>query len=69
MCHETFDPPKQAGHCDKCQGELYQRDDDREETVKARLDVYARQTDPLVSFYRDRGLFVEPFWRKPGRRG
>jgi adenylate kinase len=59
MYHVTFGPPKKDGRCDRCQGELYQRDDDREETVTARLDVYARETDPLVAFYRDRGLLAE----------
>jgi len=59
MYHERFDPPKRAGVCDKCQGELYQRSDDNAETVSARLAVYERSTAPLLSYYRDRGLLYE----------
>jgi len=59
MYHELFSPPTEGGRCDRCQGELYQRDDDREETVTARLDVYARETSPLVAFYRERGILAE----------
>jgi adenylate kinase len=56
--HLEFDPPTQAGICDKCGGELYQRDDDQPETVRHRLEVYASQTAPLVQFYGDRGQLV-----------
>jgi adenylate kinase len=49
--HETFDPPSRNGICDRCSGELYQRDDDKAETVIERLRVYARDTAPLVDFY------------------
>jgi adenylate kinase len=56
--HVEFDPPTTRGICDKCGGELYQRDDDRPETVRHRLDVYADQTAPLVDFYRDAGKLV-----------
>ena len=56
--HVEFDPPTDADVCDKCGGELYQRDDDRPETVRHRLDVYADQTAPLVDFYRDAGKLV-----------
>jgi adenylate kinase len=52
MYHIEFDPPKQTGICDKCQGELYQRDDDKEETIRNRLDVYKKQTEPLVARYK-----------------
>ena len=59
-CGETFHvasrPPKRADVCDVCGGELYQRKDDTEETVKNRLSVYATQTAPLLQHYRDRGL-------------
>ena len=44
-------PPKKAGVCDKCGGELYQRDDDKVETAKKRLEVYFKQTAPLIEYY------------------
>jgi len=53
--HMSFDPPTVAGVCDDCGGELFQRDDDREETIRHRLEVYQEQTSPLVSFYADEG--------------
>ena len=53
--HLKFDPPKVDGVCDKCGGELYQRDDDNEETVKARLKVYQDQTFPLIDYYDKQG--------------
>jgi adenylate kinase len=56
--HLTFDPPQSAGVCDACGGELWQRDDDTEQTVSKRLDVYEEQTAPLVEYYRDHGLLV-----------
>jgi adenylate kinase len=59
MFHLAFDPPKKAGTCDRCGGDLFQRSDDREETIVARLDVYDRQTAPLSNFYRSRGLLRE----------
>lgn len=49
--HVMFDPPKKDGVCDKCGGELYQRDDDNETTVKSRLEVYNSQTKPLIDYY------------------
>jgi adenylate kinase len=49
-------PPTAAGVCDRCGGELYQRDDDSEATVRNRLSVYARQTAPLLDYYRGRGV-------------
>ena len=54
--HQEFDPPKEDGVCDKCGGQLFQRDDDQPETVQHRLDIYQEQTAPLVGFYRDNGL-------------
>jgi adenylate kinase len=57
--HRSFDPPKREDVCDRCGGELLQRDDDREETVRARLDVYDTQTLPLVDYYRQRGILRE----------
>jgi adenylate kinase len=56
--HLEFRPPRHAGRCDLCGGELVQREDDRPETVSRRLAVYHRQTAPLVEFYRSRGLLV-----------
>lgn len=47
----AFDPPKQEGICDECSGELYQRDDDSEKTMRYRLDVYEQQTAPLIDYY------------------
>lgn len=57
--HVTNIPPKQAGVCDKCGGELYQREDDKPETVDHRLEVYQKQTAPLIEFYRSKGLLKE----------
>ena len=56
MFHVRFSPAKRDGVCDACGGETYQRDDDREETVRRRLEVYAQQTEPLVRFFDGRGL-------------
>lgn len=57
--HIRFNPPKQPGVCDKDGGELYQREDDQPETVRARLRVYHEQTSPLIAYYRERGLLAE----------
>jgi adenylate kinase len=56
--HVEYDPTKVEGICDKCGGELFQRDDDKAETVRHRLDVYAEQTSPLVEFYSGRGQLI-----------
>ena len=56
--HVDFDPPAQDGVCDLDGGELYQRDDDKAETIANRLTVYAESTAPLVSYYAGRGLLV-----------
>jgi adenylate kinase len=56
--HVEFDPTKADGVCDLCGGELYQREDDKPETVRHRLEVYAAQTAPLVEFYGQRGQLV-----------
>ncbi|CAM3934462.1 adenylate kinase [Mesobacillus zeae] len=53
--HLVFNPPAVEGICDRCGGELYQRADDNEETVQNRLDVNIQQTQPLLSFYEERG--------------
>jgi adenylate kinase len=54
--HEEYRPAEVAGVCDLCGGELYQRDDDREETVRKRLAVYRAETEPIIGHYRARGL-------------
>ncbi len=51
--------PKKEGICDKCGGELYQRDDDREEVVRERLVVYRKQTEPLIKYYREKGILKD----------
>jgi adenylate kinase len=56
--HVMFDPPTRDGICDACGGELFQRDDDREGTVRHRLEVYKQQTAPLVSYYADEGVLI-----------
>jgi adenylate kinase len=56
LYHLALDPPKVEGVCDRCGRGLYQRDDDREETITARLSVYDTQTAPLVNYYRERSL-------------
>jgi adenylate kinase len=56
MYHVRFSPSKADGRCDACGGPTYQREDDREETVRRRLGVYADQTAPLIDFYEGRGL-------------
>lgn len=56
MYNVYFGPSKKEGVCDKCGGELYQRDDDREETIRKRLEVYEAQTAPLIDYYRAKGI-------------
>ena len=56
--HVDFDPPQTEGVCDLDSGELFQREDDKAETVANRLNVYAQQTAPLVAYYAERGLLV-----------
>ena len=62
QCNEVYHleakPPKAAGKCDKCGGELYQRTDDSEATVRERLRVYKERTLPLAKLYQDRGILV-----------
>ena len=53
--HVIFDPPREKGVCDKCGGELYQRSDDNEATVKSRLAIYDAQTKPLIDYYEKQG--------------
>jgi adenylate kinase len=56
--HVVYDPPTHEGVCDDCGGELFQRDDDKEEVIRHRLEVYKTQTAPLVAFYADEGILV-----------
>ncbi|MEW2397573.1 adenylate kinase [Streptomyces sp. NPDC046862] len=56
--HVSYKPAKQEGVCDVCGGELYQRDDDSEETVRKRLEVYHTQTEPIIDYYKAQGLVV-----------
>jgi adenylate kinase len=56
MYHVNFAPPQADGICDRCGGRLFQRDDDKEETIRARLKVYREQTQPLIDHYRNEGL-------------
>jgi adenylate kinase len=57
--HVDFSPPKAAGVCDECGGDLYQRDDDNEESVRNRLDVYDEDTAPVIEQYEDHDGYVE----------
>lgn len=57
--HVLFNPPKIEGVCQNCGGELYQRSDDTEETVNNRLDVYEGQTQPVIDYYRAKGILKE----------
>ncbi|QCX33857.1 adenylate kinase [Caloramator sp. E03] len=55
--HIIFNPPKQEGICDICNAKLVQRPDDSIETVKNRLDVYKKQTEPLINYYKDKQIY------------
>jgi len=57
--HQVFSPPKQPGRCDQCGGELYQRDDDKPETVRNRLTVFNQQTAPLIDYYKKQSKLLE----------
>jgi len=63
--HAKYNPPKRAGLCDMDGSKLYQREDDKAETVKRRIKVYFAQTAPLISFYRERGLLSEVDGARP----
>jgi len=56
MFHLLFNPPKKEEICDTCGGSLYQRDDDKEETIRSRLDIYSHQTRPVIQYYASQGL-------------
>jgi adenylate kinase len=57
--HVTERPPMEEGKCDRCDGRLFQREDDRPESIKVRLEAYERSTAPLIEFYRNLGFLVE----------
>ncbi|MGQ9607898.1 MAG: adenylate kinase [bacterium] len=57
--HVLYSPPKKEGICDRCGGQLYQRDDDKEETIRKRLDVYEKQTSPLLEYYHNSSKLME----------
>ena len=67
--HVEFDPPKHEGVCDQDGARLIQRDDDKEETIRKRLDVYHRQTSPLIDYYERAGLLRRFDGRRKRRRG
>ena len=54
--HIDFEKPKQPGICDKCNGALYQREDDKEEVIARRLELYAEQTEPIIAYYQKTGI-------------
>ena len=56
MYNIFFKAPAKEGVCDKCSGELFQRDDDKEATIKKRLEVYTAQTEPLIGYYKSKGI-------------
>ena len=56
--HVLYEPPSHPDVCDDCGGELFQRDDDSEQTIRHRLEVYAEQTSPLVAFYADENILL-----------
>jgi adenylate kinase len=57
--HVVFNPPKAGMLCDLCGGELYQRADDREEAIRNRLDVYGKQTQPVLDYYGKKGVLID----------
>jgi adenylate kinase len=63
--HLRYNPPKQPGVCDIDGSELYQREDDRQETVVQRIQVYQKQTTPLIKHYRSKGLLIEIDGERP----
>jgi len=63
--HQVFNPPQKAGVCDVDGSELYQRDDDKSETVERRIRVYLEQTAPLIAFYREKGLLMDVDGTRP----
>ena len=58
MYHVSLGPTKEEGVCDRCGGQTYQRDDDHEDVIQARLELYRRETEPVLEFYEERGQLV-----------
>lgn len=67
LYHVTNMPPKKAGVCDACAGELYQRTDDNEETIRHRMDVYLKNTKPIVDYYAQQGKLRKVNAERPTR--
>src|SRR5262249_38324740 len=67
--HVLYDPPARAGICDDCGGELFQRDDDTEDTVRHRLEGYAEQTPPLIAVFAAEDVLIRPDAHLPGGEG
>lgn len=63
--HIKFNPPKVDNVCDIDEGELYQRDDDNRETVSTRIEVYEKQTEPLIEYYKEKGIILNVDGTKP----
>ncbi|NLV88964.1 MAG: adenylate kinase [Tissierellia bacterium] len=63
--HIKFNPPKVENVCDIDEGELYQRDDDNRETVSTRIEVYEKQTEPLIEYYKEKGIILNVDGTKP----
>ncbi len=57
--HIKFNPPKEDQICDRCGTKLIQREDDKEEVIRNRLDVYRKQTEPLIEYYKDKGILIK----------
>lgn len=57
--HLDYNPPKKEGICDFCGEELYQRDDDKEDVIAERLDIYHKETEPIFNIYKEKGIFHE----------
>ncbi|MFB6134558.1 MAG: adenylate kinase [Halanaeroarchaeum sp.] len=57
--HVEFNPPEEPGVCDECGGDLYQRDDDTEETARDRIETYRESTEPVIEYFREQGTLVE----------
>jgi adenylate kinase len=63
--HETYNPPSKPGVCGVCGGELYQRDDDKRETAQGRVEIFHRDTQPIIQYYLDKGVGCEVNGERP----